>query len=100
MGGIKSISNSSINLDEYFLLAAEISNTITPFCDKFGISETELATEKITTNAQDQKTAGFEVTSLKSMTYSVHIVLILMQQTMFTMCLPLKCYPRKMLNNS
>ena len=41
MGGIKGISNSSINLDEYFLSTAEISNIITSFCDKFGISESE-----------------------------------------------------------
>ena len=41
MRGIKGISNSSINLDEYFLLTAEISNIITSFCGKFGISESE-----------------------------------------------------------
>ena len=41
MGGIKGISNSSINLDEYFLSTAEISNIITSFCNKFGISESE-----------------------------------------------------------
>ena len=34
-----------------------------------------LAREKITTNSRDQRTAGFEVTSLKSVTYSVHMVL-------------------------
>ena len=88
MGGIKGISNSSINLDEYFLSTAEISNIITSFCDKFGISESEACKREITTNSQDQRTAGFEVTSLKSVTYSVHMVLVLMQQTMFTMCLP------------
>ena len=80
MGGIKGISNSSINLDEYFLSTAEISNIITSFCDKFGISESEACKREITTNSQDQRTAGFEVTSLKSVTYSVHMVLILMQQ--------------------
>ena len=88
MGGIKGISNSTINLDEYFLSTAEISNIITSFCDKFGISESEACKREITTNSQDQRTAGFEVTSLKSVTYSVHMVLVLMQQTMFTMCLP------------
>ena len=41
MGGIKGISNSSINLDEYFLSTGEISNIITPFCNKFGISESD-----------------------------------------------------------
>ena len=38
---IKGISNSSINLDEYFLSRAEISNIITSSCVKFGISESE-----------------------------------------------------------
>ena len=41
MVGIKGTSNSSINLHEYFLSTAEISNIITSFCDKFGISESE-----------------------------------------------------------
>ena len=41
MDGIKGISNSSINLDEYFLSTAEISNIITSFCGKFGISKSE-----------------------------------------------------------
>ena len=41
MGGIKGIGNSSINLDEYFLSAAEMSNIIASFCNRFGISESE-----------------------------------------------------------
>ena len=41
MGGIKSIGNSSINLDEYFLSAAEVSNIIASFCDRFSIFESE-----------------------------------------------------------
>ena len=41
MGGITGTSNPSINLDKYFLSTAEISNIITSFCDKFGISESE-----------------------------------------------------------
>ena len=88
MGGIKGTSNPSINLDKYFLSTAEINNIITSFCDKFGISESEACKREVTTNSQDQRTAGFEVTSLKSVTYSVLVVLVLMQQTMFTMCLP------------
>ena len=39
LGGIKGIANSSQNLDEYFLSAAKMSNIITAFCDRFGISE-------------------------------------------------------------
>ena len=41
MDGIKGISKSSINLDEYFLSTGEISNIITSFCNKFGISESD-----------------------------------------------------------
>ena len=39
VGGIKGIGNSSMNLDEYFLSAAEISNIISSCYDKFGIAE-------------------------------------------------------------
>ena len=39
LGGIKGIANSSQNLDEYFLSAAEMGNIITQFCYRFGISE-------------------------------------------------------------
>ena len=41
MGGIKGISNSRINLDEYFLSTEEVSNIIRSFCSKFGISKSE-----------------------------------------------------------
>ena len=46
MGGIKGISNSTINLDEYFLSTAEISSIITSFCDKFGILESKVCKEE------------------------------------------------------
>ena len=62
---IKGISNSSINLDEYFLSRAEISNIITSSASNLVFPKVKLAREKITANSQDQRTAGFEVTSLK-----------------------------------
>ena len=40
LGGIKWIANSSVRLEEYFALAAEMSN-IANFCEKFGITEDE-----------------------------------------------------------
>ena len=39
--GIKGITNSSECLEEYFLSAAEMSNIIADFCEKFGIAEDE-----------------------------------------------------------
>ena len=50
------------------------------FATNFVFLKVKLAREKITTNSQDERTAGFEVTSLKSVTYSVHMVFVLMQQ--------------------
>ena len=41
LGGIKGIANLSEWLEKYFLSAAEMSNIIAFFCEKFGIAEDE-----------------------------------------------------------
>ena len=42
LGGMKGIANLSQNLGEYFLSAAKKGNTITTFCDRFGISQDQI----------------------------------------------------------
>ena len=41
LGEIKGIANSSKCLKEYFSSAAEMSNIVANFCEKFGITEDE-----------------------------------------------------------
>ena len=88
MGGIKGISNSTINLDEYFLSTAEISYIITSFCDKFGILESEACKREDHYQLSGSKNSRIQSNLSKISnvfsTYGVSLV----EQTMFTMYVP------------
>ena len=98
MAGIKGISNSSINLDEYFPSTAKISNIITSFCNKFCISESEACKRE-----DHHQLTGWKNSRIRSNVSKISDIFstygVDFNATMSTTCLPWKRYQRKILNN-